>query len=342
MGAIGNRLPRIGIMLLLLLSLCSSAFAVQQYRAISILPEQYSGIAEGISSSGYVVGSCASSTGSSQAFIWDSSNGMRIYDSPDGTYCIPRAVNDSGQVVGQFMDAMHSLRAAYWDSDGRFHGLEYGCLYGISGSGLAVGTIGDTVGVYNMSNNALLTRAIEGRPSCINESGLIGGCQDDGQAWVWSMDGSDHALAAPWLSSSVGGLSDSGLAVGYCSDFPAVWDADGSCICIRPLSRTYSGSGVGINDSGVVAGTCFGLNSEPRRAFVWSSMDGIQELPGLGGASSQAYAINSSGLIVGTAYDASGVQRAVVWVPVPEPSTLAGIISGITGIGLLVRRRHLA
>jgi probable HAF family extracellular repeat protein len=53
---------------------------------------------------------------------------------------------------------------------------------------------------------------------------------------------------------------------------------------------------------------------------------------------SQATGINADGSIIGYAYDASGKSYAVLWTPVPEPSTIA-LMLVLCGAGSMSARR---
>lgn len=341
------------VVLLLLLSLCSSLAAAQQYKAMAISPEQYWGDARGVSSSGYVVGTCQVPTGVSQAFIWSEASGFHILNTPAAYRCTAQAVNYKGQVVGWFQDTTWRSHAAFWDSDGTCHDLGLGGLYDLTDSGLALGSIGDANGVFDVNGNAIFLYAVTVAPFCMNEAGQVAGDRyaigTDGQAFIWSSDCSFRSLETDSdFSSCALAINGSGATAGYHSrtrfdNVPVMWTPDGTRVSIGLLHTTSSGRANGISDAGAVVGVCERSDyNNGSAAFVWTKEDGIQALPGLDGRDSEAYAINSSGWIVGNVTYSSGAQRAVVWVPVPEPSTLAVILSGIAGIGLLVRRRNPA
>ena len=64
------------------------------------------------------------------------------------------------------------------------------------------------------------------------------------------------------------------------------------------------------------------------------------DLGTLGGNHSWAYGINDSGQIVGWCFTSSGQQHAVLWTPVPEPSSLLALGGGLIGLFELIRRKR--
>jgi probable HAF family extracellular repeat protein len=74
---------------------------------------------------------------------------------------------------------------------------------------------------------------------------------------------------------------------------------------------------VDVNDAGQVVG---GLRTPSgTHAFSWTLDGGLVDLGTLGGASSNALAVNEHGWIVGTSSTASGVDHAVLWRDVTAP-----------------------
>lgn len=106
-----------------------------------------------INNSGQVVGESHNGTGSpftdySQAFIWDSTNGMvGLGDLPGGDFeSIAHAINDNGQVVGASKTAKGTHEAFLWDSVNGMVGLTVDDANVREGSGLDININGLILG----------------------------------------------------------------------------------------------------------------------------------------------------------------------------------------------------
>lgn len=87
-----------------------------------------------------------------------------------------------------------------------------------------------------------------------------------------------------------------------------------------------------INDAGLIVGYGTATNGL-EHAFVWDN--GV--FSDLGALQNESYAcgINKNGLIVGVSDG-----QAVLWTPVPEPTSIPLLVGGIAGLtGFAVRRR---
>ncbi|HEX6105566.1 MAG TPA: PxKF domain-containing protein [Gemmatimonadales bacterium] len=89
-----------------------------------------------------------------------------------------------------------------------------------------------------------------------------------------------------------------------------------------------------VNDAGVVVGYATGATTTGGcctavTAFLWTEAGGMTALPRLAeGKMSTAGAVNSAGHVAGSAYDAAGVQHAVVWKGADQPPVDLGVFGG--------------
>jgi probable HAF family extracellular repeat protein len=345
-----RRHPHVLAACIVLALLSGWAGAATQYEAISVLPSAYAGEAFAISDSGNVAGGCRNLvTGSSCAFMWSKDGGLRLLTAPRSIDAFAFGVNDKGQVVGQWHDTSRMSHAAYWDASGTFYDLGIGGFYDINSSGMAVGNVGSTAGVWNMNGTPGLAVALSADTLCINEAGQVAGSKIFSgtlqQAFIWDSQSGMHARSSGNNPSEAWGINNLGWTAGNMAtsrfssySLPCLWRPDGTVTSLGTLPGVVAGRAYSVNDSGVVVGgVSFGSYAS---AFVWTSQDGMRLLNGLGGNGSYATSINSAGQIVGYSTDSTGVQRAVLWNPVPEPSALVTVLSGIVGLGFLPASRR--
>jgi uncharacterized membrane protein len=148
-------------------------------------------------------------------------------------------------------------------------------------------------------------------------------------AYIWAAAGglsllpglTGAVLTEPW------DVNDSGTAVGTSDSHAVKWDSEA---CVIDLGLGFAHA---LNNAGQIVGA---LGSDP---VLWDIDDSVINL-GLpeGASSAWANAINDNGVIVGGATVGSQTV-AVLWQPVPEPSSLPGLLCGLGGAYILRRRR---
>jgi len=275
----------------------------------------------GVNAQGRVVGYSTTTSAQEHAFIWDETNGMRDLGTLSGGYSEAHAINDFGQVVGEsdgsaFMWSETSgLRAL-----GLSAGIGGARGYAISNSGMAAGSGGGTT----FSNHAV-TWDPEGNISDIgtllqDHYSYARGINDLGQVVGWSGRG----LAPPQ----------------YASDQAFIWSSASGMRGLGTLPGSLMSYAYDINNHGQAVGYAFG--AVPSTAFIWDEAGGMRALENLPGTTnSYAYAINDAGWIVGYSEEEGGNTHAVLWKPVPEPSGLLALGSGLLALCLpCLRRRH--
>ncbi len=228
----------------------------------------------------------------------------------DGAY----GVNDLGQVAGY-----RGVRAYLWEN-GNFTWLWPGSSQArdVNNSGQVAGSINngsvrwtDDVPTYLRPGDSRRNFGM-----AINASGDVAGYYDDGstdhyRAYLWQ-DGVLTTLVNPsGRASWATGINSSGHVVGDAAnaqgtDRGFLWR--GGAMTMMPTLPNYNerSSARDVNDLGQVA--AMAERNAYDRAYIWQ--DGVvTQLPHLSGAaSSQPYAINNRGLVVG-----SSGQQAVLW-----------------------------
>lgn len=257
--------------------------------------------------------------------------------------CRQAALNSSGLTAGRDGYADGSTLATIWSMNtgkrciGTLPGFQNSEAFDVNDSGMVVGrcynSSTDAVGFVwtehtgmvqlNNPTGSTITEAYG-----INSAGqVVGktGTADHTNACQWDENGN---VTFPAWGSEARAINDAGCQITNDVGFAEFWTSSGHRIAF------FSGQARGLNDLNQVVGRFSG----PTRygAFVWSSSTGtigLPELPGSNGGS--ALALNDYGVIAGMS-----AGRAVLWVPVPEPSTILALLTGLAGIGALAHKRR--
>jgi len=227
-------------------------------------------------------------------------------------------INSAGDVAGYSLfdyPATTNTHACLWDGDGlhdigvAITGMANSTAYGINDLGQIVGCSDNNAperGYVWQEGTACFLNPLQGYyASCAyeinNSSAIVGYSRKTGnEGW----ESYNHYQACVWRNGQVVDLGVSG-----------------QCTMARD-----------INSSGVVVGYAFNYPTPfIYDAVVWEN-DVATTLPDLGGLYCVAQAINDSGWIVGEASDSNNLHYAVVWEPVPEPSSLLAVVCGLGGI----------
>jgi probable HAF family extracellular repeat protein len=258
-----------------------------------------------INDNGQIVGQSKYSSGYNKAFLYES--GVMTEIIPDNYDNAANGISQNGKVVGEIIVG----------------GLRKGFIY--EGGEL---TIIDVVGVSR---------------DIINDGTVVG--------WAYSGGAFKHKDGSTTLLGFLEGdtdsqafsINNSGQIVGF-SEYDGIKHAfvysDNAMNPIPFLAEGAYNVAYAINDNGQTVGySCIsGIStSGGRHAFSYYNGD-ILDLGVLNGATwSEAFGINDNGWIVGMSGGGTiGDAHAILWQPIPEPSTIALISLGI----LFIRKRR--
>lgn len=264
--------------------------------------------ANAINNNGIVVGEsyAFSPINYDNGFTWNSESKMRslIPLAGDGM-SLARDINDSGMIAGSSRTGIWSY-ACCWDAAGNLT-----VVTGLNAQAQAINNTGDIVGTYDSEDGYIRAFWCD-KNGDFEDIGTLGG--DSSVAYAINNNG------------VVVGSSDTG----YATSSAFMWVRGGNMTSIGTLG-CLSSTAYDINDIGQIVGC--GSDAYGRDLpFVWNESTGIIQLPSLPGAiGGVAYAINNKGEIVGI----SG-EHAVLWTPVPEPSSILTLVFGIMGSGAFV------
>ena len=272
----------------------------------SLNPSFVNSQANGINNLGQVVGSATNQDFLTEAFIWDSTNGIQgLGFLPDSTDSQASAINDNGEVVGRSMysgfPGAGTPEHFIWDSTNGMNHLgrtdpmeEFAFANDINNSSQVVGTsvytfppssIGAGGGNFPTTWNA--GTGVERLPVFAAELGNGGG-----QAY---------------------GINEAGYTVGDVSDFGApvpdpagsfeavIWDPSQNISALQNLFGTNQSSAVALNDGNQIVGWERNTNGVDRALF-WENPTAVPVELGLFDPTdsfTRGNAINNDALIVG-------------------------------------------
>ncbi len=298
--------------------------------SIGNLPGQYGGIAMAINDLGVVVG-----FNYGNAFWYRSGVLGQMASLPNAVDTYARSINNPGQVVG-YVDTDHA-QAVLW---GSMNGpatpiattLAWSQAYGINDAGIVVGTGSLSASFPGHAFRwSAATGTVDLNPAwasqsvayAIDNTGIV-----TGDARVAA---TGATVAVRWTSTGVvtmlgtlpGGLSSNGLSIvggriGGDVDLGASLPRQG--FLWNPATGMTPVNGftaiLGQSSHGRVVGTYMPQVGQPTLAAtrLLGSISKVSILlPSLAGNFSQAYAVNSCGVIVGASVNAAGIYEPVLW-----------------------------
>jgi uncharacterized membrane protein len=238
--------------------------------------------------------------------------------------------------------------AGHWNSVNLESQFNYPYQYGdyaigLNDSGQVVGCVEQTAVLWSY-DGSVTKLAEDGEhywvATAINNSGTVAliGATSSSTGTCFVMGADRKLLELPMLAGTERGaavaIGESGEIVGSCDAHAVLWHSDGSIVDLGGADEGLLSTAWDINIHVQAVGSLNG------HATLWnpdgSVIDLSSSLP-LANFSC-AYAINDLGQIVGKAGVDEYTSHAVIWTPVPEPSSVLTLVGGICSVLCLLRK----
>ncbi len=342
------------VIVIVCIFLPTSAFAIQSYNVIDLgtFDGKFTKVSpSALNDIGQIVGIGfwldSDGISHSQAFLWDSINGMEDIGGFGGNVTTPSDINDHGQIVG-YSDYPNGSRHAFLWENNVIYDLGTGWANGINNSGVVVG--GGSSGAFmwdsiNGRRNPFGSGDI--RPAEINDFGqVIGTARNPSgylQAFIWDTVNGFQFIEMPTeLQASVGtdinnfsqiaGHGDAISEPHYHHSY--IWENTNVISGLGDLGGNQEWA-FGINDKGQIVGNATAPNfMRYGVGFIWEEINGMQDINDLiilkEGFEyiSAGIDINDSEQIIGQGIidEENGIYHAFLLTPIPDVPSIDAIL----------------
>lgn len=286
--------------------------------------------AYGVNDSGTVIGTYIPSDGRFyyHGFIWTEATGMVDLGVPGGgdsmtAVCQPRAINSAGHVVGYGRQVDGRQVAFYWTPEDGFTTLGiYSSNADNGNTAYAINDLDQVTGNFLTKNRSLLYHAYFWTPGLphLRDLGVLEGDQYS--------DGNGINNLGEIVGGSISTRVDNMWN-------PITWTKRSGMQFLGVVPDAIETWAVGVNDAGQIIG--LDQTGASDRTFYTAPGIGLKFLKGLGGNTTYGVAINQSGVIVGSANDATSATYGVMWAtPMSAPTIIPLIAYGLNNVGQVV------
>jgi probable HAF family extracellular repeat protein len=288
-----------------------------------------------------------------QAFIWDSTNGMRALGSLGGD-SYATGINDNGQVVGySYLSDQFTTHSFVWtEATGM---VDIGGPGGFQSIGLAINSVGNICGFGTDTANRQVAFYwtpgdgfnvfSNGGAYAINNDNVVTGQFPVGgsanHAFIWSPTlrrPHDIGTLAGGSNSFGDGINNLRHVTGFADDSSGslqifAWKKAGGFLPLGFVTGSTDTGGYAINDRDEIVGAGY-TNSGAVVGFYVRTTGRLTLLQTLGGDQSAGIAINQTGIIAGYATIPSELSHATLWsTPTSAPEDLGTLGGNNAGSG---------